>query len=136
MCGSSGWRVGHKYHVTYRLSQRHCSGYTFTYKMYVIHVRFTCIHVYIHVHVHVHLLQDAFLPTEGVDYRGVSTDVTLSPSNPEQCVSVEVMDDSAVELDEFLTMSLSLPAGELSSLQLTQNETTIVATDDDGIICL
>ena len=95
-----------------------------------MYVRFTCIHVYIHVH----LVQDAFLPTEGVDYRGVSTDVTLSPSNPEQCVSVEVIDDSAVELDEFLTMSLSLPAGELSSLQLTQKETTITATDDDGII--
>ena len=72
------------------------------------------------------------LPTEGVDYRGVSTDVTLSPSNSEQCVSVEVVDDSAVELDESLTMSLSLPTGELSSVQLTPNTTTILITDNDG----
>ena len=72
------------------------------------------------------------LPTEGVDYRGVSTDVTLSPSNPEQCVSVEVVDDSAVEETESLTVSLSLPAGGLSSLQLTPNTATILITDNDG----
>ena len=74
------------------------------------------------------------VPAVGVDYRGVSTEVTLSPSNPEQCVSVEVVDDSAVELVESLTVSLSLPAGELSSVQLTQHTATILITDNDGTL--
>ena len=47
-------------------------------------------------------------------------------------MSVEVVDDSAVELDESLTVSLSLPAGELSSVQLTQHTATILITDNDG----
>ena len=69
---------------------------------------------------------------EGSDYERLSTDVTLFPSNPERCVSVNVVDDSAVELDESLTVSLSLPAGELSSVQLTQHTATILITDNDG----
>ena len=73
-----------------------------------------------------------YTSTEGVDYRGVSADVTLSPTNPERCVSVEVVDDSVVELDESLTVSLSLPAGGLNSVQLTPNTATILITDDDG----
>ena len=72
------------------------------------------------------------LPTEGVDYRGVTADVTLSPTNPERCVSVEVVDDSAVEQTESLTVSLSLPPGGLSSVQLTPNTTTILITDNDS----
>ena len=66
----------------------------------------------------------------------MSTDVTLSPSNPERCVSVEVVDDSAFELNESLTMSLSLPAGGLSSVQLSDilNTTTILITNNDGEI--
>ena len=51
-------------------------------------------------------------------------------------MSVEVVDDSAVELDEFLTVSLSLPAGGLSSVQLTPNTTTILITDNDGTLIL
>ena len=74
------------------------------------------------------------LPTEGVDYRGVSIDVTLSPSNSEQCVSVEIVDDSAVEQTESLTVSLSLPPGGLSSVQLTPNTATILITDNDGAL--
>ena len=69
---------------------------------------------------------------EGTDYERLSTNVTLSPSNSEQCVSVEVVDDSAVEREESLTVSLSLPPGGLSSVQLTPNTTTILITDNDG----
>ena len=78
--------------------------------------------MYIYVHV----------PAEASDYERLSTDVTLSPTNPEQCVSVEVVDDSAVEQTESLTVSLSLPAGGLSSVQLTPNTATILITDNDG----
>ena len=64
----------------------------------------------------------------------MSIDVTLSPSNPEQCVSVEVVDDLAFELNESLTMSLSLLAGGLSSVQLSDilNTATIFITNNDG----
>ena len=73
-----------------------------------------------------------YIPAEVSDYERLSTEVTLSPSDSEQCVSVEVVDDSAVELDESLTVSLSLPAGGLSSVQLTPNTATILITDNDG----
>ena len=86
-----------------------------------------------HVHVqHYTYMYAKYFLVEGTDYERLSTNVTLSPSNPERCVSVEVVDDSAVELDESLTVSLSLPAGGLSSVQLTPNTTTILITDNDG----
>ena len=75
-----------------------------------------------------------FSIAEGSDYERLSTEVTLFPSNPERCMSVNVVDDSAVELDESLTVSLSLPAGELSSVQLTQHTATILITDNDGAL--
>ena len=47
-------------------------------------------------------------------------------------MSVEIVDDSAVEQTESLTVSLSLPAGGLNSVQLTPNTATILITDNDG----
>ena len=83
-------------------------------------------YMYMYMYIYVHA------PAEASDYERLSIDVTLSPTNSEQCVSVEVVDDSAVEQTESLTVSLSLPAGGLSSVQLTPNTATILITDNDG----
>ena len=65
------------------------------------------------------------------DFAGRSVAVTLSPTAFEDCVSIMVVDDSAPEETEFLTVSVSL-IGELNSVQLTQNTATIYIVDNDS----
>lgn len=65
-----------------------------------------------------------------IDYNSVSSDLILSPTAPERCVSVNVVDDKAVELSESLTISLSL-TGELN-VQITKENITVLIYDDDG----
>ena len=69
------------------------------------------------------------------DYRAVSEIISLSPTLSEACVDVEVEDDSAVESNEYLTVSLS-PLDEGLSVELSPNSTTIYITDNDGIVHL
>ena len=61
---------------------------------------------------------------------GLMSNVTLSPTNDQQCVSVMIEDDSVLEETESLAVSLSL-TGVMDSVQLSQQTTTIVITDDD-----
>lgn len=56
--------------------------------------------------------------------------MTLSPTKSEDCVSVVVEDDDAVELSENLMISLS-QTGQLDRLKIVK-ETTVLITDDDG----
>ena len=63
----------------------------------------------------------------------MSSEVMLLPALGRACaIVIEIVDDSAVEETESLTVSLSLPAGGLSSVQLTPNTATILITDNDG----
>ena len=68
------------------------------------------------------------------DYRAVSESISLSPTLSEACVDVEVEDDSAVESNECLTVSLSPLDGGLS-VELSPNSTTVCITDNDGMYC-
>ena len=69
--------------------------------------------------------------TEEGDYTAFTGTVTLTPTNDQQCVSVMIEDDSVLEETESLTVSLS-PIGLMESVQLSQQSTTLVITDDDS----
>ena len=69
--------------------------------------------------------------TEGGDHTALTETVTLTPTDAQQCVSVMIEDDSVLEETESLTVSLSLIA-VVESVQLSQQTTTIVITDDDS----
>ena len=69
--------------------------------------------------------------TEEDDYTAFTGTVTLSPTNDQQCVSVMIEDDSVLEETESLTVSLS-QTGVVDSVQVSQQTTNIVITDDDS----
>ena len=69
--------------------------------------------------------------TEEGDYTAFTGTVTLTPTNDQQCVSVVIEDDSVLEETESLTVSLSR-TGVVDSVQVSQQTTTIVITDDDS----
>ena len=68
--------------------------------------------------------------TEGTDYTAITGTVTLTPTDAQRCVTIMIEDDSVLEETESLTVSLS-PTGVTESVQLSQQTTTIVITDDD-----
>ena len=69
--------------------------------------------------------------TEVLDFTGLTRDVTLTPTNLQQCVIVMIEDDLVLEETETLTVSLSL-IGIMDSIQVSQQTTTIVIIDNDG----
>ena len=68
--------------------------------------------------------------SEEDDYTTLTKTVTLTPTNAQQCVTVMIEDDLVLEETESLTVSLSL-IGVVDNVQLSQQTTTIVITDDD-----
>ena len=61
----------------------------------------------------------------------MTENISLSSSVSEACVVIEIVDDSAVEETEYLTVSLStLLEGEV--LELDPNTTRIYITDNDS----
>ena len=72
-----------------------------------------------------------FLSAEKSDYDRLSNDVTLSDTATQQCVSLDIVDDSVLEDTEFLTVSLSL-LGKQDSVSLSPPTATIFITDDDS----
>jgi hypothetical protein len=70
------------------------------------------------------------LCAENVDYEVVSHSVTLTPTTPEACVAIIVMDDKAVELNENLRVSLS-QVGKLDGVQIPKDPATVSIQDDD-----
>ena len=69
--------------------------------------------------------------TEVLDFTGLVKDVTLTPTDFQQCVTVMIEDDLVLEETESLTVSLSL-IGVMDSIQVSQQTTTIVIIDDDS----
>ena len=66
--------------------------------------------------------------TEQLDFDEVNTIITLTPTHPESCVSVEVIDDSDIEDFEYLTVSLSITGQRIVELS---HETTLVFIADN-----
>ena len=82
---------------------------------------YTCMYtVYLHT-----------LCAENVDYEVVSHSVTLTPTTPEACVAIIIMDDKAVELNENLRVSLS-QVGKLDGVQIPKDPATVSIQDDDS----
>ena len=69
--------------------------------------------------------------TEVLDFTGLMRDVTLTPTDLQQCVTVMIEDDLVLEETESLTVSLSL-IGDMDSIQVSQQTTTIVIIDNDS----
>ena len=62
----------------------------------------------------------------------MSDSVTLTPTTPEACVVVLVVDDKAVELSENLMVSVA-QVGRLDGVQIPDKPATVSIRDDDGI---
>ena len=66
-----------------------------------------------------------------LDYRGISDVAVFSTNVSEQCFTLLVVDDTAVEDYELLMVFLSLPMG-LNNVLLTQQNVTVQIADNDG----
>ena len=66
-----------------------------------------------------------------LDYRGISDVATFSSNSMEYCITLGVVNDTAVENNEFLTVFLSLP-GEVENVLFTQQSVTVQIIDNDG----
>ena len=77
------------------------------------------------------LPQPTIFSAENTDYLRLSADVTLSPDIPKQCVNVGIVDDAAVELNEMLTVTLSLTE-QLSHVVFSEPNATLIIINDDS----
>ena len=64
-----------------------------------------------------------------LDYRRLSDIVTLSSSVSEQCVSVDIIDDSVFEKTESLRVDLSLWNGEDNNVQFKHSSAEIIISE-------
>ena len=64
-----------------------------------------------------------------LDYRRLSDIVTLSSSVSEQCVSVDIIDDSVFEKTESLRVDLSLLNREDNGVQFKHSSAEIIISD-------
>ena len=69
---------------------------------------------------------------EVLDYRGISDILKFSSSVSEQCVSVDIVENSVLEETECLTVALSLLTGKDSKIQLKPSSAKIFIIDNDG----
>ena len=60
--------------------------------------------------------------------------LSLSPNTTQQCVNIDILDDSEMEETEFLTLSLSLTS-EQNSIALSQPNATVYIIDNDSELC-
>ena len=67
----------------------------------------------------------------GEDYGTLSQRVKLSANDSQKCVSIEIMDDTAVELNESLRVYLSVIT-PMDNVEVFQGNATIFITDDDS----
>ena len=71
----------------------------------------------------------------GEDYVNINTLVTFTPFTVSQTrtVTVEILPDNLVELDETFELNLAIPSGSTSLAQLgNQPNTTVTIMDDDS----
>lgn len=70
---------------------------------------------------------------EVLDYRGISDTVMFSSSVSDQCVSVDIIENSVLEDIESLTVALTLLTREDSNIQLKPySSAKIFIIDNDG----
>ena len=72
---------------------------------------------------------------EVLDYRALSASGTLSSAVSEQCFTIVIIDDTAVENEEVLGMFISV-SPKLHNVYITQQNVSIWITDDDGWFCM
>ena len=67
--------------------------------------------------------------SENKDYMKLSRDLTLSPTTPEQCVYIDIIDDTEFEENEMMAMSVS----EVQErVQISPKSANVFITDNDG----
>ena len=75
----------------------------------------------------------SFAALAGTDYTGISTTLTFTNNSMDgdvECVSIAIIDDDALELDETFTMTLTTSEPRVT---FTNNDVTVITiTDDDG----
>lgn len=86
---------------------------------------YTCMHI-------VPLLCEFTTFSEILDYQGISDILKFSSSVSEQCVSVDIIENSVLEDTESLTVALSLLTGGDSNIQLKPSSAKIFIADNDG----
>jgi hypothetical protein len=80
----------------------------------------------------VHLESETGTAEENKDYINLSRDLTLSPTTPEQCVSIDIIDDTAFEENEMIAMSVSL-AEVQERVQISPQSANVFITDNDEL---
>ena len=71
------------------------------------------------------------LRLDGVDYESLSKEMTFSQNVSEQCISVEVYNDTTLELNESLTLSLSV-SGVEDGVSISPQNVDVLVVNDDG----
>ena len=59
----------------------------------------------------------------------------FSSVNPKQCISIYVVDDSTIEMEERLLVQLKHSEQQLH-YELLQGSTAVIITDNDGEYCI
>ena len=72
------------------------------------------------------------LYTAPADYIAVTSNVTLSASERIVKVSVDIVDDEAVELKENFFLRIAVIGGLADAVELVQDETQVIIMNDDG----
>jgi hypothetical protein len=80
----------------------------------------------------VHLESEAGTAEENKDYIKLSRDLTLSPTTSEQCVSIDIIDDTAFEENEMMAISVSL-AEVQERVQISPQSANVFITDNDEL---
>ena len=69
---------------------------------------------------------------EGLDYMSFSESVNLSPRTTRECISVGIIDDMSLELNESMIVSLAL-IGMQQKVQISPSKADVFINDDDGM---
>ena len=69
---------------------------------------------------------------EGLDYMSFSERVSLSPRITRECISVGIIDDMSLELNESMTVSLALIGMQLK-VQISPSKADVFINDDDSM---
>ena len=77
------------------------------------------------------LLMTLMVAGSPLDFIPTSRLLTFEPYSSRMCITIDIVDDAAVENTESFTVSLSRTGGLDSRVQLRQLTSTIEITDDD-----
>ena len=70
--------------------------------------------------------------TASVDYDAVTTTITLSDNNRLASISILIIDDETVELNEHFFIRIKVNNGSTCPVELALRETEIIILNDDG----